>query len=110
MGVDATGGQYGPSWWDVERAHEELEREFDCQVLYTATCTKTGKEGRYGWWIRATAHPPRKLNAAPRAVGAAAFRGNSGAKTYTAAMHLALLHLRFKLEEKEEGAEQASMF
>jgi len=107
---DNTGGQYGPSWWDVERAHEAIEAEFDCQVLYTATCTRTGKEGRYGWWVSASAHPRRRLNAPPRAVGATAFRGNGGAKTYTAALYLALVYLRDKLEGEAESAEQAALF
>jgi len=107
---DTTGGQYGPSWWDVERAHESIEKEFDCQVAYSITYSGKAKGGNGAWWIRAGAYTPRRINVEARAWGAYGFRGNSGAKTLSAAMHMALLHLRCKLEEKEEGAKQASMF
>lgn len=110
MPEDTTGGQYGPSWWDVEQAHARIEAKYDCAVVYLATCTKSAKEGRYGWWLQACAKDRKRLDGPSRAVGAAAFRGNAGAKTYTSAMWLALVYLEEKLEGRRSGAEQAALF
>lgn len=103
-------GTRGPSWWDVEELHKRVETQYNCQVLYLATCTRTRKEGRYGWWVQAAAHEPKALSRPARAVGAAAFRGNSGARTYTAALWLALLNLLDALDDKRIAAEQQQLF
>lgn len=110
MTVDNTGGQYGPSWWDVEQLHERIEAQYDCQVAYHATCTRTGASGRYGWWIRAGAFERKRLDGLARAWGGYAFRGNGGAKTYTAAMWMALSALEDALNERKTAAEQRSLF
>jgi len=93
MGEDVTGGQYGPSWWDVERTQETLCSRYDIAVVYVATCTRSSQTGRYGWWIRAEAKRPKKLGDPAVAVGAYSFRGPGGTKTYTSAMYMALLDL-----------------
>lgn len=110
MGQDTTGGQYGPSWWDVEAAVASLEDEYDCQVAFNITFTQIGSERRPSWWVNAGAYQRRRLTAPARAYGGYGFKGNSGSKTMAAAMLMAVLRLRDGLEAKTEEAQQASLF
>lgn len=95
---ETAGGEHGPSWYDVEQMHAYLQTAHDVGIVYEATCTLSRSTGRYGWWVRACARPPKRLGLPNIAVGAYAFRGNGGARTYTAALYQALLDLQDGLD------------
>jgi hypothetical protein len=103
------GGQ-GPTYWDVERLLESVERVYNVKVVFLITCMKTGYAGQLTWYVRANGHEPKHLDKLPRNVGAANFRGNDGASTMPAAMYLALVRLDEQLGIVSSVATQTALF
>jgi hypothetical protein len=102
--------EHGPSWWDVEQLHDEMERRWDRQIVLQAFCSHDRESGRASWQVVATSHPRGRPSNVDVRGGSYAFRGRSGAKTMPAAMLLALHRLEDALTEKKTASEQRSLF
>lgn len=102
--------EHGPSWWDVERLHDELERRYDRQITFQAFCHHDRGSGRTAWTVTATSHPRGQASNVHVRGGSHGFRSNGGARTMPAAMLLALHKLDDALNERTSEAEQRSLF
>lgn len=99
----------GPSWWDVGRLVDEVQRRTGRVVRFEVAPVRYANTPPGVWHVRVI-----QLDGGREVVGAACggyqFKGNAGAATMSAAFYMAVLRLNGKLDEVEERARQAAMF
>jgi len=102
---------YGPSWWDCERLMQQLKRDFNREEFRIALGMVTDPHNGKVYWV-VTVQSAESWYPVPKGVIGSSyqFKGNTGASTFPAALHMALAALWDKLDDRKNRAEQAALF
>lgn len=102
-------GSNGPSWFEVCQFCTEFEATLSLRVGFTVHPAHALRRYEAGaLWVRASCYDP-DTKRSDVVVGGAQFKGNSGTKTFPAAMYAALLDVWEKAENWRDGYEQSEM-